>query len=266
MRMPLFSIITVCKDASATIDGTIDSMVKQSFKDYEWLVVDGASNDDTVSRVRQSAAPGMKVVTEPDSGIYAAMNKGIRMASGEFIHFLNADDSYADSGVLTDVAASLRGDPSCDLLYGDMLVDYPSGRSELFRPPPPDRAMEEMVCECLPQPAMFARRQLFYDQLGFFDESLKTAADYKWLLGAVSHPGVKLSRLPRLISRFYAGGASSKLEAVIPEGVKVLNEHAAMWKCLGQANGIRSYQRHLEVIQVALLNARARLDAMASSN
>jgi glycosyltransferase involved in cell wall biosynthesis len=118
--MPLFSIITVCYNASATISETIASVLGQTYRDLEYIVVDGKSTDGTVEILRGIKDERMKFVSEKDSGIYNAMNKGLRMASGDYLIFLGADDTFFDNKVLERVAAKLPGDGS--VVYGDIML------------------------------------------------------------------------------------------------------------------------------------------------
>ena len=102
MAEPLFSIITVCYNAADTIERTLKSVDSQSCKDYEHLIVDGASTDGTTSKVFALKNPLRRMVSEPDKGIYDAMNKGMSFASGKYLIFLNAGDAFHDSEVLAD--------------------------------------------------------------------------------------------------------------------------------------------------------------------
>ena len=118
--MPKFSIITVCYNASATISETIASVLGQTYRDLEFIVVDGMSSDGTVEILSGIKDERMKFVSEKDTGIYNAMNKGLGMASGDYLIFLGADDTFYDNKVLERVAAKLPGDES--VVYGDVLL------------------------------------------------------------------------------------------------------------------------------------------------
>ena len=107
MTHPLFSIITVCYNAADTIVPTLRSVAKQSFTLYEHLVIDGASMDDTLARVDKYATPRTRVFSEPDNGIYDAMNKGMGQATGDYLIFLNAGDSFASSDTLQILADAI---------------------------------------------------------------------------------------------------------------------------------------------------------------
>jgi len=115
-----YSIITVCYNASATISETIASVLSQTYRDLEYIVVDGKSTDGTVEILSGIRDERVKFVSEKDSGIYNAMNKGLRMASGDYLIFLGADDTFYDNKVLERVAAKLPKDDS--VAYGDVFL------------------------------------------------------------------------------------------------------------------------------------------------
>ena len=118
--MVKFSIITVCYNASATIRETIASVLCQTYRDMEYIVVDGKSTDGTVDILRSITDQRMRFVSEKDTGIYNAMNKGLKMASGDYLIFLGADDTFHDGNVLERVAAKAKGGD--DVLYGNVML------------------------------------------------------------------------------------------------------------------------------------------------
>lgn len=254
--MPFFSVITVCKNAAATLQGTIESLHTQRSGNWEWIVVDGGSTDGTLELLKKTRSTRTKIVSEQDGGIYAAMNKGVRMAEGEFIHFLNADDRYADSTVLEDVEEYLARHRDCDFAYGSIKVSGPNGAEDVWEPPPPEWAPEEMIYGCLPHQGSFSRRRLFYDQLGFFDESLCTAADYLWMTRASIHPAVRMDRMNRLIACYNSAGVSSNLAKALPESHRALNEEAGFWSRVPHHKAIGHFQRQCKMLRMALADAR----------
>lgn len=253
---PFFSVITVCRNARNCIEPTGRSLLDQSCRDWEWIVVDGASTDGTVEIIQTMAGGDGRVLitSEPDSGIFNAMNKGVRAASGRYVHFLNADDSYADAEVLADIHRELMEHPETDFLYGKILVKTPGRPDWLEDPPEVADAQATMVCGCLPHQASFARRELFGSHPGPFDESLRTAGDYKWMLQAVSNPAIRLRRSARLVANYAEGGASANLQASLPESFKVINEEIAFQQALGLPKILSIYQRQV-------LNLRLQLQA-----
>src|SRR4051812_45388824 len=112
------SVITVCRDSEATIAHTIESFLGQTHADKEMVVVDGSSNDRTLQIVRSFDSPAIRIFSEPDSGIYDAMNKGLRLYQGDACGFLNSDDMFHDSAVLEQIAAGLN---HAYAVYGDVL-------------------------------------------------------------------------------------------------------------------------------------------------
>lgn len=117
---PLFSIITVTFNASNVIQPTLDSIKEQTFSNFEHLIVDGASRDNTLDIARNADIPQMRIISEPDKGLYDAMNKSIKLASGVFLIFLNAGDSFSDCDVLQRLADSATD--NVDIIYGQTQI------------------------------------------------------------------------------------------------------------------------------------------------
>ena len=134
---PKFSIITVCRNEAANIRSTCESITQQAFKDYEWIVIDGASTDQTVKILEEFSHNITKLISEPDNGIYDAMNKGIDLAKGEYVVFMNGGDAFATNQALALVSNA----PQKDLIYGDLRYD-----SELGKFIPTRTITERMNC------------------------------------------------------------------------------------------------------------------------
>ena len=126
------SIITVCFNSAETIADTLKSIVNQTHEDIEQIVVDGGSNDSTLALVRDQALPGVIVISEPDKGIYDAMNKGIAVATGDVIGFINSDDFYPSPGVLAVVASAFESS-GADCCYGDLCYVQQEDVSKIVR-------------------------------------------------------------------------------------------------------------------------------------
>jgi len=185
---PLFSVITVCRNAGSVLGVTMESLHRQTCRDYEYIVVDGASTDWTADVVRAYADLVTSFVSEPDKGIYDAMNKGLRLARGRWVYFLNANDYFADTRVLERVAAVLAGKPDAMLAYGDVYFRT-GGANTLFRFDWLSRW--NLRFEHLCHQSVFASSILF-GRIGAFDTRLRINADYEWLLrafdsGATTH-------------------------------------------------------------------------------
>lgn len=218
---PLVSVITVCRNAAATLEACLRSVAAQDGVRVEHVVIDGASTDGTAEVIARHRAGLAVVVSEPDGGLYDAMNKGVARAGGDFIIFLNADDVFAGPGALRDALRDIAGQPDGDVYYGTLEV---ASGSTVFRhvPPPPDRAAQEMVTGCLPHQATLARREVFA-RTGPFDVRWRRHADYDWWLKVLADPTLRLRRIGTVVARFALGGASSDLAKGQPEVFAIQN-------------------------------------------
>lgn len=204
-----FSIITVTKDAAATLERSILSVAKQQHRPLDYIIVDGASTDATEAIAERYSHVVTRFVSEPDQGIYDAMNKGLALARGDFVYFLGADDRLADERVLADVAASLAAAP-CDFLYGGIEVHFLDGRVVPFMPPSPEDALAFMIHGCLPHQASFASSRAF-EVAGKFDTKYRIAGDYDWFLRVLTRGDLVTRRVERTIASYQMGGLSTRL-------------------------------------------------------
>lgn len=196
-----FSIITVCYNAAQCIGPTMDSLVAQTWPHVDYVVVDGLSKDATPDIVRSYGSRVSTFVSEKDKGIFDAMNKGIALAKGDVLFFLNADDAFCDPAVLADVAARFDADPGLDLLYGNIVVTRGSDRQRRsFHWVTPRNIYYGDLCH----QAVFARRRVF-DNVGGFNLAMPTDADYDWLL-RVFASGARSRYIDRDICFFADGG------------------------------------------------------------
>jgi len=174
--LPLVSIITPSLEQASLIEQTILSVQQQTYANIEHIVVDGGSTDGTLDILRRHAGtPGFHWVSEPDSGMYDAINKGIGRARGEIVAYLNSDDLYFP-WTIAAVVAAFAADPAADVVFGDALsVDDRSGRCVVLMHPPFHLDWVRRV-GFLAQPAVFWRRRVL-DRFGGFDASLRLVAD-----------------------------------------------------------------------------------------
>lgn len=203
------SVITVCFNSARTLGDTLESVAAQTHLDIEHIVVDGASTDGTLKIIERYRKHVALLISEPDQGIYEAMNKGLRVATGEVIGFLNADDVYADSGVVERVSAIMAKD-GLDALFGDaefVSPDRPNQpvrryRSERFRP-------ERIAWGWMPaHPALFLRRRV-YESYGLFRTDYRIAGDFEYC-ARIFHRNTLLYRsLPETLVRMRTGGIST---------------------------------------------------------
>lgn len=184
----LLTIITINRNNAEGLDKTMQSVACQTTSEFEYVVIDGASSDDSVKVIQRYAGQfgsRLKWVSEPDNGIYQAMNKGIRMATGDYVEFLNSGDCLVSKDVISKMFTALdeKGEPS--ILYGNMLKSMPDGH--LFR----DRCFAGkpitllgMYHGCLNHSPAYIRRSLF-SKYGEYDENLKICSDWKWYMNAI---------------------------------------------------------------------------------
>lgn len=200
------SIVTVNRNNAAGLRATLESTFggQQGFDDWEQIVVDGASADGSFSEVdRYRRNPNLGwCISEPDSGIYDAMNKGAAHALGDRLLFLNSGDT-----LLPDVLEKVFADPSdADILYGDLAILKKDGETVKRYPAPGEIRDWHFLYESLPHPASFVSRRLF-ESLGGYDESYRIVSDAKFFMEAVLG-GAKLAQLPFAVSRFRTDGVS----------------------------------------------------------
>lgn len=207
------SIITVVFNAVKTIEQAILSVLNQSYKELEYIIIDGGSTDGTLDIIRKYEKKISYWVSEPDEGIYNAMNKGIDIATGDVIAFLNSDDWY-EKDTFKCVSENFKDD--IDILAGRVAV-YRNG--EILEDKKVFSSSEEIMIRMIyPHPGIFARRKLF-DKFGRFDESYKISADYDWLL-RIYIQDIPIKYIDKVLVNFRAGGASSAKET-LNESLKI---------------------------------------------
>ena len=238
-----FSIITVTKDAAATLERSILSVARQRHRPLDYIIVDGASADATSAIAQRHADVVTRFVSEPDQGIYDAMNKGLALARGDFVYFLGADDCLIDDAVLADVAKSLDSAP-CDFLYGGIEVRFVDGRVAPFMPPPPEDALNFMIRGCLPHQASFASRRAF-EIAGKFDTRYRIAGDYDWFLRVLTQRGLVTRQIGRTIASYQMGGLSNRLRQSQAEVYAIQNALPLYRRVDWLRRRVRVFQREL---------------------
>ncbi len=204
------SIITVAFNAAHTIADTLESVAAQTHPDIEHIVVDGASTDGTLDVVKRHGKRVARLVSEPDKGIYDAMNKGLRLATGEAIGFLNADDVYSDMGVLERVSAIMETE-NLDALFGDAEFVSPTRPDRPLRRYRSDRFCPERIAwGWMPaHPSLFIRQEV-YARFGSFRTDYRIAGDFE-LVARMFHGGtLRYRHVPEVLVRMRTGGVSTK--------------------------------------------------------
>jgi glycosyltransferase involved in cell wall biosynthesis len=204
------SVVTVCFNSAAHIADALASVDMQTWQDREHVVVDGASVDGTMRIVQAHAKPWRRAVSEPDRGIYDAMNKGIALATGEVVGFINSDDFYASPDVLAKVAAVFE-DPQAQGCWGDLCYvrqDQPTQvvrywRSSEFRLGLFARGW------CPPHPTLFLRRSVL-EQFGHFDLSYPIAADMELMARLLEVHRIRTRYIPEVLVHMRMGGTTNR--------------------------------------------------------
>jgi glycosyltransferase involved in cell wall biosynthesis len=204
----LFSVVIPTRDAGADIDACLGSLRAQTYRGYEVCVVDALSADGTADKARAQAGGvglALSCVSEPDTGVYDAMNKGIARARGEWLYFLGADDVLHDPGVLADVAGFIAA-TGADLVYGDVIEKHAGTRYG----GPFD--LERLLFECnLCHQAVFYRRALF-ERLGAYDTRYPVWADWEFNIRCFRAPETRARRMDRLIAVYNERSGVSRVE------------------------------------------------------
>ena len=205
------SIITTSYNSENSIKDTIESVLTQNYKDFEHVIVDGGSKDNTLAIIKEYEPKyngRLKYISEPDKGIYDAMNKGIRMATGDVVGILNSDDFFSANNILSSVVTNFSD--GVEAVFGDVhyVNDSDLNRSVRkyssanFKP-------AQMMMGFMPaHPSFYCKKEVF-DKVGLYDPSFKIAADFEFLLRAIYINRIKTKYLPLDFVTMRAGGASS---------------------------------------------------------
>lgn len=203
------SILTVVYNGAATIRHCIESVLSQDYPDIEYIVVDGNSTDGTQQIVQEYGSRIARFVSERDSGIYDAMNKGIQLATGEVVGILNADDFYAYPSAISDVAGLLASG-NFDASYGDLeYIDANDATIVRRRWVSGAYKVGAFLNGWMPPHPTFFVRKKVYDTYGNFRLDLGSAADYELMLRFVHKEKIKLAYLPKVLVKMRAGGVSN---------------------------------------------------------
>lgn len=214
------SIITVNLNNRDGLKKTIDSVVTQTFKDFEWIVIDGGSTDGSKELVEQNADQIAYWVSEPDKGVYNAMNKGIKVAQGEYLLFLNSGDCLYEETSLEQV---VRAGLDADVVCGDVMAC--STEKTVRWPNLKEVTLYTFIYGTIAHSGgSFIRKSLF-DRYGGYDESLRIVSDWKFFLQVVGLGDASVKCLDQIVSLFDNNGLSAKeLPRLLEERKKVLDE------------------------------------------
>lgn len=228
IRQPLISIITITYNAAETIPLTMSSVAEQTCTDYEHLIIDGASNDNTIIIARQMGTPSLRIVSEPDKGLYDAMNKGMRMARGRYVLFLNSGDRFHTRETLGLYADAIKK-KSPDIIYGDTDIVDALGK----RLGPRHLSAPAMLTVDSFSRGMLICHQAFMVRKAIaprFDTDYKFSADYDWTIRCIkaSRPGDRKNLRAITIDYLSDGLTDHNKKSSLLERFKIMAHHYGM--------------------------------------
>ena len=214
------SIITPCLNSAATIRQTIEGVLHQTYKDIEYIIIDSNSSDSTLSIIQEYLPKfqgRLKYISEPDHGIYDAMNKGIRMSHGNVIGIINSDDFYEENAV--DNIVMHMGNGKYQVIYGYCRTIYNGHFSGIWR-----RHHQNLSKAMIPHPTCFVTRNV-YKEFGLFLNGFKVASDYEFMLRLYVSNKVEFIQIKEIIANFSTGGMSSNSEMLKRERAIILHHY-----------------------------------------
>jgi glycosyltransferase involved in cell wall biosynthesis len=204
------SIITVVRNSVMTIQDAICSVASQNYKNIEHIVIDGDSTDGTLNVIGKHYDKLSCVLSEPDRGIYDAMNKGIQVATGDILGFLNSDDIYADDSVISKVVKVVKQN-KVDAVFGDLVYVSPNNLKRILRHYDSSWFNSDMIAKgCMPaHPTLFLNKHIF-KKYGYFKIDYAIAADFEFVARIFGKGEVSYHYLPEVMVKMRQGGASTK--------------------------------------------------------
>ena len=203
------SIITVSYNSESTIGDTIKSVISQTYKNIEYLIIDGNSVDNTLNIIKKYNSKIYKIVSENDNGIYDAMNKGINLATGDIIAILNSDDVYSNVNVINNVVEKFKQN-SISCLYGDLVYTKKNDLNKITRFWKSGKYINNSFLYgwMPPHPTFFVKREI-YLKYGYFRLNLSSAADYEIMLRIIHKNNERVFYFPEILIKMREGGVSN---------------------------------------------------------
>jgi len=216
------SIITVVLNNAEYIEACIQSVINQDYENIEYIVIDGGSTDGTIDVIKKYEENINVWISEPDDGIYYAMNKGIKIASGDVIGFLNADDVYYDSDVLEKILSVMKNSDT-DACYSDLLYVDNNNLNKVVRYWHSKEFQTGFFKKgWVPAHPTFFARKIIYDTYGTFDLKYKLAADYELMARFLEHHKIRVKYVPMVSVKMRVGGATNKsLANIINQNLEI---------------------------------------------
>ena len=224
VKNPKITIVTVSYNSERTLKTTLDSVKSQTYKNIEHLIIDGNSNDKTLSIIKEY--PHIKkIISEPDKGIYDAMNKGIKIATGDIIGFLNSDDFYTGNDVISKVANIFKNEPALDACYSDLIYTKEFDISKNIRYWKSSRYSPGLFSKgwCPPHTTFFVSSSI-YKRHGVFNLTYKIASDIELMIRFIEVFKIKTRYIPEIWVKMRSGGTTNKnFYNVLLQNIEILN-------------------------------------------
>lgn len=224
------SIITICYNRKATIAKAIESVLSQEYPNIEYIVIDGNSSDGTAAIVQSYGSKISTFISEPDQGMYDALNKGLGLATGDIVGLMHSDDEFYDARVVSQIVAAFDNNPQTDGLYGDGIYVSNDEKERLIR----NRiggaySIEKVKSGWLPlHPTVYLKKAII-DTYGFYNLDFKIASDTEWLLRYLYKHKIKMTYLNSYIVKMRMGGLSTSYKRAF----EVLQEDYNIYKYHG---------------------------------
>ena len=230
------SVVTVCYNSAATIEHALKSVTGQDYDSLEYIVVDGLSKDNTLEVVERYRGGIAHVISEKDKGIYDAINKGIRAATGEVVGLLHSDDFLADRSSLSKVAKVFREHPQAQAVYADLQYVDKDEPEKVIRNWTSGnyRSGDFLKGWMPPHPTFYARKELF-EKYGYYNLDFSISADYELLLRMIPKNEIPLAYLPEVLVKMRVGGKSN---VSLKNRLQANREDSLAWKVNGLQPGM----------------------------
>lgn len=224
------SIITITHNSASTLRDTIQSVVSQTYKDIEYIIVDGLSTDNSMEIVKEYKDRISRVVSEKDHGLYDALNKGIKLATGDVVGIIHSDDFYTSEHVIANIVSVFEKE-NPEAVYADLYYVDKEDTHKIFRKWKSGEYKHGMFLHgwMPPHPTFFVKRCV-YEQHGGFNLQLKSAADYELMLRFIHKHKIAVAYLPEFIIKMRVGGKSNKS---VKNRIKANQEDRNAWKING---------------------------------
>ena len=224
------TIITVCKNAQDTIEETIKSVASQDYKDIEYLIIDGKSTDETLKIINKYKNKIDNIISEPDKGIYYAMNKGIKRSTGDLVYFLNSGDLFFDKNTVSNVV-KLFSKNNSDIIYGDIaLYEFGNPKKLILRRQ--NHVSDFFLAhDTIYHQSIFTKRGIF-EKYGKFCTKYKLSADYEWVLRSIVKNKIPAYHANLVIAKYLRGGLSFNEQESFKERLKILPLYFSFFQIL----------------------------------